>query len=542
MSERTSTTTDMIERMQRMTTILASKEGLRWRTVTLRHGVFLAYLQQGRAIVRELRQREENSEWIRIINQHLFRSLMAPVAWDGTWLSALQIPERPAHVTGFADFLTVAEALAQSYRDDPRLSLQGYIAEQLTQVRASGRFFRVVLPVRSCRQDWIEFLGSLPRLDGSPVEAAEKLLVAADQLHACFEPVDCLLHAGMIWERLAGSLHQVFGAPRWAEFLHVRMQGTPVHASFPDYLTTLPWQREVHGDGLYQHLSGDDQSERTGLLRFHQEEFTWEGPSMPVALPVVPPDPILEADLLDEEQDTTDAQQAGDYLGVAFRITTRSRHVLYQPLFRNGSRGTFTILSVPGLRLRKTAAPVPGMLLLCTAPIRGEQAGPGVASVGQWKLLLLARLEKERDNIVQQLRGQIRLRNLHQALQRWSRKSLFDAPRRRAHFLCLCTYLGLPEDQQEQAWRAIRLERRRAIQRGHTWATTKSNQVKKALQDALRDGGNVAALVLEAGGKELYRDDRVRVFLSMVEAVDGTAVARPYNRCNKAYRLKQEQL
>jgi hypothetical protein len=439
-------------------------------------------------------------------------------------------------------FLDAADRLVRSYREQPRFSLLGCLSERIAALQENRLSFRVVVPRRRYRLDWPDFLGSCPCLKDHGAQGIESHLINAEQLHASSQPVHCLIHAGMVWERLAGSLHQALVAPGWETFLHVQMQGTAVHPSFPDFLTTLPWEKEVEREGLFQNLSGLKDSERTGLVRFHREEVSWGGPELAAISEAGPPTEVSpDNDILPDDWGEEDRDKAAHYSGLAFRISTRSCHVFHQPLYNDGSRGGVAFLRRQTGQLTRTSLVVPGMLALVTAQLKGKAMGPGGVDAGQWKQALREVLrQKTEASVTRELRGQIRLKNLRQALRRWARRSLLDAPRSKRHFLALWTYLHLPDDQMVPAWKEIVRERSNARKRGHDWSVRKNRQIRRVLADRLEKVRDVAALAQEQGGDDVYRDDRVRVFISEVEQVASEPIKRPFSRCNLAYRIRQE--
>src|SRR5262249_16386250 len=136
------------------------------------------------------------------------------------------------------------------------------------------------------REDWVGFLRSFPGIEGkSEGEVGRQYLVLASRLHESFEPVDCLVYAGRIWEALAGNLHQAVCAPRLGTFLHMMMHRTPVHEPFPDFLA--PRRLDVvcvDGELLAILATGDgEREEGTILLHFHRETVVREGPVRPDA-------------------------------------------------------------------------------------------------------------------------------------------------------------------------------------------------------------------------------------------------------------------
>jgi hypothetical protein len=498
------------------------------------------YVRKGNVAARELREREDSSGWTEMIEQHLFRSRIAPIPWDGSWLAPLRLREAPRGTRAVEAFLGAAERLGDCWQKHRRFSLGGCLHEEIMLLHKKRHSFRVIVPSRRYRQDWLDLLNSCMN-DRDPQEI-ENHLISAEQLHGYFQSVHWLILAGMVWERLAGSLHQVLTAPRWENVLHVRMQGTAIHPTFPDFLTTLPWEKKVRREGLYQRLSGQEHSEWTGLTRFHHEEITWEEPELAVRSEADPStESILADEILPGNWQVEDREKAAHYSGLAFGVTTRSRHSLCQPLFRDGSRGGVLYLCPRKRKVIRTSLVTPGMLVLMTAPLKRQMVEHGGVDAGQWKQALRDLLKQRGEaRVARELRGKIQLRNLKQALHRWARRSLLDAPRSKIHFVELWRYLELPDDQKAQAWKAIRLERRNATKRGQDWSMRKNSQIRKVLAGRLKEVSDVATLALENGGQDVYRDDRVRVFLSEVEHVTGEPIKRPFSRCNMAHRIKQE--
>ena len=55
------------------------------------------------------------------------------------------------------------------------------------------------------------------------------------------------------------------------------MKGTSVDARYPDYLTTLPWEKTLMKEGLIQALGSEPQSPITALIGFRRETVNLAG-------------------------------------------------------------------------------------------------------------------------------------------------------------------------------------------------------------------------------------------------------------------------
>lgn len=531
----------MIQRLEDICINL--RKGICWETITIKNGLFLDYLETGRELIGKLIETEESQSLIDIVKKHQFRSQMIPVAWDDSWESPLN------NLNSFEvckKFLAAAKRLKEDSRSKDS-SLGGFLRQKVKEFKEKNKTFRIIVPRKYLHQDWLDFLRSCPAFDGDDPKEIEKHFLLSSNLHSYFEQVDYVIHVGMIWQNLGGDLNQILTAPRWNHFMHVMMEGTTIFSDFPDFLTPIIWEKErsKEGLGLRQFLSDDQSKEPTGLVIFDRKSHEINGPERPLPLNDVQNDDNYKNDFLPDEEDVDDNRRESDYSGKSIRITTKSGHSFYQPIFKDASRGILKMLCKITGNLIKTSHVAENTVILCPSYSNIHSGGTKGSNPDniRWKNELKKAIEGETvGGVAGYLAGNINLKNLNQGLKRWTNDGLLNAPKKKKHFLALCKYLNLKDFDSNAVWSSIRSARKNAIQSGRDAARKRNIAIRDNLRKIIESAGklDVSSLVIENGANYLYKDGLLRIFLTAVETVESTPVKKAFAKCNKAYRIKKE--